>query len=133
MIPKALPIDFATAFPAGCFALDVSPVLDFDASTKEVKVQSRDKDTGQLLWAVNVLDGDLDAPAAAKTVKVKVLAPVQPVLPEPIAGTPLRSVEFENLTVIPWIDDSKGRARIAYSLKATGVTAPRAFRKSAEG
>jgi hypothetical protein len=132
MIPRSLPLTFADAFPHGCFGLDVTPVLDFDASTKETKVQARDKDTGMLLWAVNVLDGDPEAPAAQKTLKVKVLAPVQPVLPEPIAGTPLRQIEFEGLTVTPWIED-KGRPRIAYSLKATGVSAPKSFRSKHEG
>jgi len=66
------------------------------------------------------------------TVKVKVTAEVQPVLPPPVAGSPFTPVEFEGLAVMPYVDSdrcksdgkSKCGARQAYSLKATGVRAP---------
>jgi hypothetical protein len=41
-----------------------------------------------LLWSVPVLDADETAPRSAKTVLVKISAPVQPVPPEAVAGSP---------------------------------------------
>ena len=73
-----------------------------------------------------------DPEARQRTVKVKVAATYQPVLPDAPAGSPFVPVEFEGLTATPWVDASRcnaketGRcgARMAYSLKATGVRAP---------
>ena len=39
----------------------VSALADFDASTKENRVQARDKDSGLPLWTVEVMDFDPDA------------------------------------------------------------------------
>ncbi len=52
---------------------------DFDASRRDRFVQAKDKATGQPVWVVEVIDAD---PAARdKTVKIKVAAADQPVLP----------------------------------------------------
>ena len=73
---------------------------------------------------------DADPEARQRTVKVKVAAAVQPVLPSSAPGSPFTAVEFEGLTVTPYADTSrcqgKGKcaARQGYSLKATGVRAP---------
>ncbi len=77
---------------------------------------------------------DADEAARQLTVKVKVAAEYQPVLPPAAAGSPFTAVEFEGLMVTPYVDasrcqgNSKGKdkcgARQAYSLKATGVRAP---------
>ncbi len=56
--------------------------------------------------------------------KVKVAASVQPVPPAAVAGTPVRPVLLEGLTVTPYIKDGT-RPRIGYSLRATGLAAPR--------
>ena len=55
-------------------------------------------------------------------------------LPSAAAGSPFAAVEFEGLMATPYVDSSRcqgnGRgkdkcgARLAYSLKATGVRAP---------
>ena len=66
---------------------------DFDASTKENRVQARDKDTGLPMWQVEVLD--FDPQAREKTFRVKIAAAVQPVPPEAIAGAPVRPVVLE--------------------------------------
>ena len=64
------------------------------------------------------------------TVKVKVAAQYQPVLPSPAAGSPFTAIEFEGLVVTLYVDtgrcQGKGKcgARQAYSFKATGVRAP---------
>ncbi|HXZ77727.1 MAG TPA: hypothetical protein VEH31_43590 [Streptosporangiaceae bacterium] len=75
---------------------------------------------------------DADPEARQRTVKVKVAGQYQPVLPDAPAGSPFVPVEFEGLQATPWVDASrcnakdtgKCGARMAYSLKATGVRAP---------
>jgi hypothetical protein len=49
-------------FPFGAYLVgEVGPVFDFDKSTKDSKVQQVDKDSGLLLWSVEVLDADPEA------------------------------------------------------------------------
>jgi hypothetical protein len=87
------------------------------------------------LWAVSVLDANPEVRNSDKTVVVKIMDAVRPVPPETMGGTPFRAVEFDGLTVTPYLDDKacsgpKGgerhrcRARMAYSLRATGMHAP---------
>lgn len=112
-------------FPAGAYVVgEVEAVRDFEKSTLERFVQARDKETGELLWSVPVLDADESAPKSAKTVVVKISAPVQPVPPEAVAGLPFRPVEFEGLTVTPYLDDK--RNRVTYSLRARAMRSPAA-------
>jgi hypothetical protein len=119
-----IPITMLDVFPHGAFIVsEVEPVRDFDRSTKENAVQSVDKETGELVWSVTVLDADPDARATEKTVKIKVTAPHQPVPPAAMAGLPFRPVEFEGLCVTPYIVDG-ARPRIGYSFRATGMRAP---------
>jgi hypothetical protein len=61
---------------------------------------------------------DADPAAREKTVKVKVGAASQPVLPAPGAGTPFVPVEFTGLTVTPYVNQA---GRLAYSLRATAA------------
>ena len=115
-----LPLEFAQVFPAGAFAAGaVEPVRDFDASKGDRFVQAKDKATGEPMWAIDVIDADPDA--RAKTIRVKVTAQIQPVLPAAPAGSPFTPVEFTGLTVTPYVNQA---GRLAYSLKATGVRAP---------
>ena len=101
---------------------------DFERSRKDEVIQQLDKDSGLPLWVVEVIDAQEDA--RQRTVKVKIAAPVQPLLPDPVPGSPFTPVEFDGMTVVPYVDSSRcqgtGRcnARVAYSLKATGVRAP---------
>ncbi|MFB9803943.1 hypothetical protein ACFFN5_25920, partial [Streptomonospora salina] len=39
-------------------------------------------------------------------------------------GLPFRPVEFEQMSVMPYVDDSGRRPRVAYSLRARGVKTP---------
>ena len=69
---------------------------------------------------------DRDPLAREKQVKVKVTAPYQPVLPGEIApGTGLHAVDFTGLTITPYVNEGRagGRARMAYSIRATGLYA----------
>ena len=119
-----IPIEFGLVFPDGVFAAGgFEPVRDFDASSNGRFVQSKDKASGLPLWQVEVIDAD--ATARTRTVKVKVAAQVQPVLPNGPAGVPFVPVEFTGLTVTPYVNQN---GKLGYSLKATGVRAPAAGR-----
>jgi hypothetical protein len=98
-------------------------VRDFEASKGGRFVQSKDKTSGLPLRQVDVIHPDPSA--RDKTVRVKVAAPEQPVLPAAAGGLPFVPVEFTGLTVTPYVSQA---GRLAYSLKATGVRALRAGR-----
>ena len=126
-----IPVEFGMVFPAGAYAAGaIEMVRDFDRSSGDRVVQQVDKHTGLPLWVVEVIDADEGA--RQRTVKVKVAAQVQPVLPPPVAGSPFTAVEFDGMTATPYVDacrcqakdTGKCGARLAYSLKATGVRAP---------
>ena len=124
-----IPIEFGMVFPAGAYAAGgIEMVRDFDRSSGDRVVQQVDKHTGLPLWVVEVIDAQEDA--RQRTVKVKIAAQVQPVLPPPVPGSPFTPVEFDGMTVFPYVDASPcqgtGRcnARVAYSLKAAGIRAP---------
>ena len=115
-----IPVEFGTVFPSGAYAAGAfDPVRNFDASTGEKFVQSTDKATGQPLWVIEVIDADPQA--RVRAVKVKVAAPVQPVIPTGPPGSPFVPVEFTGMTVTPYVNQA---GRLAYSLKATGIRAP---------
>ena len=123
-------VDFGTVFPDGAYAAGgIEMVRDFERSSGDRVVQQVDKHTGLPLWVVEVIDAD---PAARqRTVKVKIAAQVQPVLPAPAPGSPFTAVEFDGMAVMPYVDGSrcdpdskKCGGRLAYSLKAAGVRAP---------
>jgi hypothetical protein len=125
MITGAIPVEFGQAFPHGAYVVGkVEPVNDFDKSTKDNPVQQVDKDTGKLLWQVPVMDADPDLRRGQHEVTVKIVGDHQPVPPEQAGETPFRPVEFDGLTVTPWLDDRGNRPRIAYSFKATDMRAP---------
>ena len=126
-----IPIEFGMVFPAGAYAAGgIEMVRDFDRSSGDRVVQQADKHTGLPLWVVEVIDAQEDA--RQRTVKVKIAAQVQPVLPAPAPGSPFTAVEFDGMTATPYVDASrcsgdgkhKCAARQAYSFKATGVRAP---------
>ena len=118
-------ITMLDVFPHGAYLVsEVEPVRDFDKSTAGRPVQSVDKESGLPVWAVTVLDADPEARRSDRTVTVKIAAPHQPIPPEATPGVPFRPVEFDGLTVTPYLDDK--RNRVAYSLRATGMRAPRA-------
>jgi hypothetical protein len=123
------PVEFGTVFPSGVYAAGgFEKVRDFDRSQGDRVVQQTDKVTGLPLWVVEVIDADPEA--RQRTVKVKIAAQVQPVLPPVTAGSPFTAVEFDGMTATPYVDSGrcqgKGKcgARQGYSLKATGVRAP---------
>jgi hypothetical protein len=121
-----LKVEFGDVFPHGAFLVSaVEPVRDFDASSPGSAVQGRDKTSGLPMWQFDVLDADPEA--RERTVRVKIAAAVQPVPPDALPGLPFRPVELDGLTVTPYVKESTGlgRARVAYSLRATGMRAPK--------
>jgi hypothetical protein len=126
------PVEFGAVFPSGAYAAGgFEMVRDFERSKGDLVIQQADKASGLPLWVIEVIDADPEA--RPRTVKVKVAAEYQPVLPDaPTPGSPFVAVEFEGLQATPWVDTGRckaketGRcgARMAYSLKATGVRAP---------
>ena len=115
-------VECGELFPHGLGVVSpVEPLADFDKSTRENRVQARDKETGLPLWSVEVLD--FDQQARDKTFKVKIAAEVQPVPPEALAQVPVRPVVLEGLTVTPYIKEGN-RPRIAYSLRCTSLVPP---------
>jgi hypothetical protein len=121
-----IPVEFAHAFPRGAFASGgFEPVRDFEASKAGRFVQSKDKASGLPLWVVDVIDAD---PAAReKTVRIKVAAADQPVLPAAPAGLPFVPVEFTGLTVTPYVSQA---GRLAYALRAAGIRVVRGGRNN---
>jgi hypothetical protein len=117
-----IPVTFDMVFPHGCYVVgEVEPVKDFDASTGGRFVQGRDKASGELVWQVAVMDADPTVKPGQKTLAVKILAPVQPVPPAPMPGLPFTPVEFDHITVTPYVNAA---GRLAYSIKARGMRAP---------
>lgn len=137
MVPSTIqvPVPHDFVFPHGALGLRVEPVVDFDRRG-EADDQARDRATGERLGQVVVMDLD---PQAGKyggaEVRVKITAPHQPVLPaSSVPGYP-PAVEFADLVLIPYVDTQrcKGnhgqgphrcRARLAWSIRASGVSAP---------
>ncbi|MBV9208800.1 MAG: plasmid replication, integration and excision activator [Actinobacteria bacterium] len=125
------PVEFGAVFPSGAYAAGtVEMVRDFEKSKGDLVIQQADKATGLPLWVIEVIDANPEA--RQRTVKVKVATQYQPVLPDAPPGSPFVPVEFEGLQATPYVDASRCKAketgkcgaRLAYSLKATGVRAP---------
>jgi hypothetical protein len=123
-----IPVQFSQVFPHGAYAAGViEPVRDFDASKDGRFVQAKDRQSGLPVWQVDVIDAD---PAArTKTARVKIAASEQPVLPAASPGMPFIPVDLTGLAVIPYVNPA---GRLAYSLKAAGITPVRGGRGSHE-
>ena len=113
-------------FPHSLFAMSADAQIDFEKSRAGVAdAQARDKESGERIWVVRVIDNDPEA--RSSEFKVKIVAPHCPTLPDAIPGTNFRPVTFKNMMVTPYVEETKtGRARVAYSFRATAVEAPRA-------
>jgi hypothetical protein len=124
-IKGAIPMQHDDVFPHGCFVVgEVQAMRDFDRSTKDQAIQAVDRESGELVWTVDVVDADPEA--RERTVRVKITAPVQPVPPESAPGLPFRPVEFDGLTATPYVQTTVGgRGKLAWSFRATGMRAPR--------
>jgi hypothetical protein len=124
-IPKWLQVGHDQVFSLGAFLVsEVTPMIDFDKSSGENRVQARDRDTGLPMWQVEVLDVDPAAPKRSRTVTVKFAAPTQPSAPAKPSGTPLTPVVFDGLMALPYVEKSGDFSRIAWSFRASAMRAP---------
>src|SRR5215468_6731527 len=100
------PVAMADVFPHGCHLVpdSISEAIDYDEETKR-RSPAADELTGR-----------------SREVVVKVVADRMPVPP---TRAPFEPVEFENLTVTPYVIDRT--KRMGYSLRATGLKAARAM------
>ncbi|MEU1735321.1 plasmid replication, integration and excision activator [Streptosporangium sp. NPDC020145] len=122
-IQGPIAIGFEQVFPHGCYLVgEVQQVKDFDASSNGRTVYAKDKTTGLPVWQVSVIDADPDAKASQKSVTVKILTEAQPVPPPPLPGLPFTPVEFDGMTVTPYVGQDSGR--LAYSFRARAMRAP---------
>lgn len=95
-IARRLPIGHDAVFPHGAYLVsEVGPVIDFDKSTRESRIQQIDADSGLPIWSVDVVDADPDATKKNRTVTVKIIAKVQPVPPSNDGSSPFTPVVFD--------------------------------------
>jgi hypothetical protein len=124
-----LPVGMAAVFPAGCHLLpdSITEAQDWDEATR-ARTPAVDKITGKRVYHVRVVDMDPTLEGRSREVVVKIAADR---MPAPPTRAPFEPVEFEGLTVTPYVDtgrcQGKGRcgARMAFSLRATGIKAGR--------
>jgi hypothetical protein len=111
-------VAMSQVFPEGCHLVpdSISEAMDYDEETKR-RSPAADKVTGKPVFQVRVVDMDPDLTGRSREVVVKVVADRMPVPP---TRQPFEPVEFENLTVTPYVTD---RGRMAYSLRASGLKA----------
>jgi hypothetical protein len=111
-------VRFEDVFPAGCVLVpdSITEAQDYNEVTR-ARTPAVDKLTGGRVWTVRVVDMDPDLAGRAREVAVKVTAPVQPV---PESSAPFAPVEFEGMTVTPYVGPT---GRLAYSLRASGFRA----------
>lgn len=120
-----LVVSQADVFPFGCHLVpnSISEVEEYDERTK-TRHPAIDKVTGSRVWQCRVSDNDPELGARSHEVVVKILADREPAPP---TGAPFELVEFDRLTVTPYINTDRcgggGRcgARMAYSLRASGI------------
>lgn len=127
-VQKRMQVRHEDVFGAGAFLVsEVEAVPDFNAERRPdgSRPQQVDKESGVPLWSVQVVDADPEARKNEKTVSVKIVAPQQPVPPEKSSGMPFTAVEFTDLTVLPYVDDNGNRPKVAWSFRASGMSAPR--------
>ena len=120
-----LPVGMAGVFPAGCHLVpdSITEAQDWDEVTR-VRTPAIDKVSGKRVYHVRVVDMDPALEGRPRETVVKIAADRMPVPP---TRQPFEPVEFENLTVTPYVDtgrcQGRGRcsARMAFSLRATGI------------
>ncbi|MEU0479355.1 hypothetical protein ABZ260_09255 [Streptosporangium sp. NPDC006013] len=69
------------------------------------------------------MDADPTVKAGQKTVAVKILSPVQPIVPAALPGLPFVPVEFDGMTATAYVAQNTGR--LAWSIRATAMRPPR--------
>ena len=112
-------------FPAGCVLVpdSIGEVEDYDEKTGR-RTPAKDKLTGQRVYQVRVMDLDPELGKRSRETTVKISGDYQPVPP---TGAPFEAVEFEGMTVTPYVASN---GRMAYSLRTTAMRAPAGVKSS---
>ena len=79
------------------------------------RLDAVDKVTGSRVWQCRVVDLDPELAGRSREVVVKILADRMPVPP---TRAPFEPVEFDALTVTPYVTD---KGRLAFSLRARSI------------
>jgi len=113
-------VSMGDVFGYGCALMpdSITAAMDYDEKTK-IRRPAMDKLTGKPVWQCRVSDMDPELAGRSRETVVKIIADREPVPP---TRQPFESVEFEGLTVTPYVTD---KGRMAYSLRATGIKAAR--------
>jgi hypothetical protein len=128
-------VSMQQVFPHGCHLMpdSITEAQDYDEKTK-TRTPSIDKLTGKRVFQCRVADMDPELEGRSRETVVKILADRPP---SPPTGTPFELVEFDGLQVTPYVDSGRwqgqGRcgARMAFSLRATGIKPARPAAKDA--
>src|SRR5215472_10439720 len=120
------PVGMAEVFPHGCHLVpdSIAEAIDYDEKTRQ-RSQAVDKLTSKPVFQCRVVDMDPELEGRSREVVVKISADREPVPP---TRQPFEQVDFDGLTVTPYVTD---KGRMAYSLRATGIKAARAAGKDA--
>jgi len=121
-----LGVSMADVFPHGCHLVpgSITEAQDYDEKTK-LRTPAVDKLTGKRVFQCRVVDMDPELEGRSREVVVKIIADREPVPP---TRAPFEPVDFDGLTVTPYVTD---KGRMAYSLRATGIKAARTAGKDA--
>ena len=111
-----LTVSMADVFPQGCHLVpdSISEVQDYDENTRQ-RTPAVDKVTGSRVWQCRVVDLDPELAGRSREVAVKILADR---MPAPPTRAPFEPVEFDALTVTPYVTD---KGRLAFSLRARSI------------
>ena len=99
------PVSMAQVFPDGCYLVpgSISEAQDYDEKTK-TRSPAKDKVTGTRVFQCRVVDMDPELEGRSRETVVKILTDYQPVPP---GRAPFELVEFERLTVTPYVNDKR--------------------------
>ena len=109
-------VSMQDVFGHGCNLMpdSITEAIDYDEQTKSRR-PARDKLTGKPVWQCRVSDMDPELAGRSRETVVKIIADREP---QPPTRQPFEPVEFEGLTVTPYVTD---KGRMAYSLRATAI------------
>lgn len=117
-LQSGIPVSFEAYFPRGAFMVgEVEAVVKWSDDGQR-QGQDLDKHTGHPLWQVRVIDADPEARKGQNEVTVKIASIAAPTAPPEASGLPFRPVFFDGLSVTPYVKETGGRPRVAFSLRA---------------
>ena len=111
-----LSVSMADVFPQGCHLVpdSISEVQDYDEATGR-RSPAVDKVTSKPVFQCRVADMDPELAGRQRETVVKILADR---MPAPPTRAPFEPVEFDGLTVTPYVTD---KGRLAFSLRARSI------------